>query len=185
MPGVSDPTCLTGPTVTGFNTYVSQCRSTDDTSRGNNFFSQSKDKFKNIFTDFKAQYTDLLHTGDSFSVLAGLSGATTSEANNQLNILSKKKTLLLADINSYRRIGDSSDKTFMEDIMHGRPQKELAPSLQDAVLLLFWFGWLVLSITLVAVRWGSPGGGWRAGSFTLLIMLLVTLVLFALLKQVV
>lgn len=177
--------CLTGQVVTNFNEYVRDCRTSDDTSRGNNFFSQSKEKFKIIFTDFRAQYLDLVHTGDRFSVLAGLSGATTSEANNQLNILSKKKTLLLADINRYRRISDSSDKTFMEDIMHGRPQKELAPSLQDAVLLLFWFSWLVLSITLVAVRWGSPGGGWRAGSFTLLLMLLVTLVLFALLKQVI
>ena len=176
--------CLTGQVVTNFNEYVRDCRTTDDISRGNNFFSESKQKFKDIFRDFRAQYDDLIITGNQFNTLASLSGATTGEANNQLDALNKKKTLLLADINSYRRISDSSDKSFLEDIMHGRPQKELAPSLQDAVLLLFWFSWLVLSITLVAVRWGSPGGGWRAGSFTLLLMLLVTLFVFALLKQV-
>lgn len=176
--------CLTGPVVTNFNEYVRDCRTFDDKARANNFFSASKEKYKAIFSDFRAQYDDLITTGNQISTLAGLSGATTSEANSQLNDLTKKKDMLLEEIKGYRRISDSAEKSFLEDIMHGRPQKELAPSLQDGVLLLFWFGWLVMSLTLVAVRWGSPGGGWRAGLFTLLLMLLVTIFLFALLKQV-
>ena len=176
--------CVSGPVVTSFNEYVRDCRTNDDRSRATNFFSSSKEKYKAIFRDFRAQYDDLIVTGNQFNTLAGLSGATTSEANSQLNALSKKKDMLLEEIKGYRRIGDSADKSFLEDIMHGRPQKELAPSLQDGVLLLFWFSWFVMSVTLVAVRWGSPGGGWRAGSFTLLLMLLVTLFLYAILKQV-
>lgn len=176
--------CLSGPVVTNFNEYVRDCRTDADKSRANNFFSESKQKFKDIFRDFRAQYDDLVITGDQFSTLARLSGASAGEANTRLNALSKKKTELLAEIKSYRRISDSSDKTFLEDIMNGRPEKTITPTLQDSVLLLFWFGWLVMSITLVAVRWGSPGGGWRAGTFTLLLMLLVTLFIFALLNQI-
>jgi hypothetical protein len=181
---MTDRAICTVPDKTSFTEYMARCRTTADESRATNFFIESKVKFKNIFNDFRAQYDDLIITGDQFSTLAGLSGATTGKANDQLNALSKKETMLLAELKSYRRISDSADKSFLEEIMHGRPQKELAPSLQDAVLLLFWFSWLVMSITLVAVRWGSPGGGWRAGSFTLLLMLLVTLFLFALLNQI-
>jgi hypothetical protein len=181
---MSGSAICTTPGTTSFTAYMASCRTPNDLSMANNFFSESKAKFTNIFSDFKAQYSDLITTGNNVNTLANLSGATVGGANTQLNSLSKKKTELLAEIKSYRRMSDSADKSFLEDIMHGTPQKELAPSLQDAVLLLFWFSWILISLTLVLVRWGSPGGGWRAGSFTLLLLFLVTLFLYALLNQV-
>lgn len=117
--------------------------------------------------------------------LVGLAGATTDGANRQLDTLTKRKDELLAQINQYRIVGGAADKSFLEDIMHDRaPKKEVAPSLQDVTLLLFWFGWLVMAATLVAVRWLSPDGNWRSAAFTLVILLLVTVCMYAILKQV-
>jgi hypothetical protein len=83
-----------------------------------------------------------------------------------------------------RRIADSADKSFIEDIMHKTPRKELAPSIQDGVLLLFWFGWLTMMVTLVVIRWFSPGGTWKAGMFTLLLLTILTVCVYGLLLRI-
>ena len=63
-------------------------------------------------------------------------------------------------------------------------KKPFIPNLQDLTLLVFWFGWLFMIVTIVAVRWFSPGGGWKAGSFTMGLMLLVTMCVYALIVQI-
>ena len=169
---------------TNFNNYVTQCRSADDTRVANQFFSNSKVNYKSIFETLRAQCTDFILTANNLMSVSSLSGNSTTGVNSRLNELSKKKDLLTTEIQNYRSIAEAADKTFLDDILHGPPKKELAPSLQDASLLLFWLGWLFITITLVAVRLGSPGGGWKNGLFALAVMLLVTICLYALLKQV-
>jgi hypothetical protein len=68
--------------------------------------------------------------------------------------------------------------------MNGNPQEESIPTLQDGALMIFWFGWLVMALTLVAVRWFSPQGNWKAGAFTAILLFLVTICVYALLQQV-
>lgn len=167
-----------------FAKYVSDCRDAADTRLATQFFSNSARNIKKTFQDSRDQYTDLIVTGDNMINVANLSGNSLAGVNQRLNELSKKKDLLVAEIQKYRGLAEAADKTFLDDIMHGPPKEELTPSLQDATLMLFWIGWIFISLTLVAVRWGSPGGGWKNGLFTLAIVLLVTMCLFALLKQV-
>jgi hypothetical protein len=181
--GPTDARCL-NPGATDFNTYVSVCRTSSDIARANTFFSNSTQVYKDTFQKLRAQFDDLLVTGDASNTMAELAGSTTTQTNTELNSLSKKKDVLMAEIDGYRRQAESADKSFLEDVLHGTPKEELVPTLQDATLLLFWAGYLILAVTLVLVRFGSPGGGWRAGLVALVIMLLVTLVLFALLRQV-
>lgn len=178
--------CLVGTSESRtFQQYVSDCRTSQDQTRATNFFSESIQKYKDAFDSLRAQFDDLIITGDSMNTLVSLSGATTSGANQQLDTLTKRKDQLLAEINQYRMIGGAADKTFLEDVMHDRaPKKEVAPSLQDVTLLLFWFGWLVMGVTLVAVRFLSPDGNWRSAAFSFVILLLVTICLYAILKQV-
>lgn len=174
--------CLVGTSeTTSFNNYVNSCRTQADTQRANNFFSESVAKYKESFDHFRAQYDDLIVTGDSINSLMGLTGATADGVNRQIDALTKKKDLVKAEIEELRRRGESADKSFLEDIMHAQPKKEAAPSLQDAVLLLFWFGWAVLMATLIAVQFLT--NGWRSGLFSSAIIALVTLCLFALLRQ--
>jgi hypothetical protein len=167
-----------------FTQYVQQCRtSTGDVSRTNNMFPVAR-AFKNNFTDLRSQFDDMLTTGNSMSALANLSGATVSGADQQIRQLEEKKGGLLSEINKQRRISESADRTFLEDIMNGTPQQQTAPTLQDVTLLLFWFGWLTLTILLVYVRWASPGGGWKSGLFTLALLAFVTICVYALLIRV-
>jgi len=180
-----DAMCLTGTSeTTTFNNYIAKCRTSNDTAMSMNFFSEAKAKLKDTFTTLRAQFDDLLMTGDSVNTLANLTGTTTGAVDNQILDLKSKKTKLLNEIKHYRRLSDSADKSFLEDIYNGTPQKELIPSLQDIAMLLFWFGWSIMVFTLTAVRWFSPGGTWQAGLFTLLLLILVTVCVYALLIRI-
>jgi hypothetical protein len=118
------------------------------------------------------------------SSLVNLAGATTSKANDRIDELSKRKEILKSEIHHYRQKEQTSDKNFLEDIMHRTPKKEVASTLQDAVLLLFWFGWSVLCSILVIVRYTSPGGSVTSAAFSFVLILMVTVCIFALLNAV-
>jgi hypothetical protein len=177
--------CLTGTQEsTSFNKYISQCRSSDDTARSTNFFSESAAVIQGQFQALRAQTDDLIRTGDSINSMMNLTGNTVKNADSRIMSLTKKKETLLQTIKDKRRIIDSADKSFLEDIMHHKPKAEFAPSLQDATLLLFWSGWIVMVFTITAIRWFSPGGTFQAGATTFLLMALVTFALYSLLVQV-
>ena len=178
-------TCLNGTGETqSFQEYISKCRTASDTQSANNFFSGSIEEYKSIFDGFRAQYDDLIFTGNSMSSLVNLAGATTSKANSQIEALSKRKDILKSKIHHYRQKEQTSDKHFLEDIMHRTPKKEVTATLQDAVLLLFWFGWVVLSMVLIIVRYSSPGGSVTSAAFSFVLVLMVTVCIFALLSAV-
>ena len=180
----TDAQCLKSSSLgQSFDRYITSCRTNADTVMAKNMFPDAA-VFKNNFQKLRAQFDDMLTTGDSMNALANLSGATVSGADQQIKQLQDKKDGVQREIGKYRRISESADRTFMDDVMNGAPQEELAPTLQDIALLLFWFGWLTMAIIIVLVRWMSPGGGWRSGIFTLALILLVTLCVYALVVQV-
>jgi hypothetical protein len=177
--------CTLGTSETRtFETYLRSCRTIQDNTRANNFFSPSTVDFNNSFENLRAQFDNLLHSGNSISVMADMAGATGDQANRQLDTLQKRRDMLAAEIKSMRSKVEGSDRQFLDDIMNGTPKKELAPSLQDGALLLFWFSWMIMVVTIVGVRWGSPSGGWKPGLFTLLLMILVTICVYAILGMV-
>ncbi len=178
-------TCLpnTAQTQT-FQTYVSQCRTAADTARATNFFSNSIAEYKGTFQSLRAQFDDLIMLGDKVNSLTNASGQTVNSVDGQIGDLQKKKDKILAEIQSLRRSSEAADKTFLEDVMHGTPKEEVAPSMQDAVLLLFWFGWTVMIVTLVGIRWMSPGGNYKSGLFTFAILFLITLCVYAIIQKV-
>lgn len=181
-----DGICLTGTDQTKtFNNYLNTCRKSEDTLRANNFFSESIVNFKGVFQQLRAQYTDLMTAAESQNAILSLSGNTTPGVDNQLEGLEQKKQKLIHEIEQYQGNSEASNRKFLEDIMHRTPKAEMFPSLQDISLGLFIFGWVTICIILVLVRWGSPGGTWRAGVFTLILLILVTLCVYALLMSVV
>jgi hypothetical protein len=118
------------------------------------------------------------------NTLTNATGQTVNGVDGQIGDLQKKKDTILAEIQLHRRSSDASDKSFFEDVMHGTPKEEDAPSMQDAVLLLFWFGWTVMIATLVGIRWMSPGGNYKAGLFTFAVLFLITLCIYAIIQKV-
>lgn len=166
-----------------FDQYITNCRTNADTMMARRLFPESS-VFKNTFQQLRAQFDDVLTTGESMNALVNLSGATVSGADQQIRQLQEKKNSITAEIAKYRRISESADRSFMDEVMNGAPKEQLAPTLQDITLLLFWFGWLTLIITIVFVRWASPGGGWKSGVFTLVLVLLVTMCVYALIVKI-
>jgi hypothetical protein len=177
--------CLLNTSETqNFNSYVTQCRTTSDITRANNLFTPSVAQFKDTFAGLRAEYDSLLVAGNNTSVMASLAGTTTASANDQLNELSRKKDRLLSQIKATRVEAEAADRGFMDSVMHVPEKKPWIPNLQDLTLLVFWFGWLFMVVTIVSVRWFSPGGTWMAGVFTLGLMLLVTICIYALIVQI-
>ena len=181
--GSPSATCLAGDASSiAFQEYIKSCRNNinkNDDAIANNFLSGAIDKYKNIFESYRAQYTDLMITTDNLQ----LSNQKASSLTDQVNNLQKQKDKLIRDIERYRRNAGASDRMFLEDIYNGVPTKKNAPTLQDFALLLFWFSWLIMSIVLIAIRFISPdGGGWRAGLFVFVILMLVTLCMFAIIN---
>lgn len=178
-------TCLPNTVQTrAFQTYVSQCRTASDTTRSNNFFSNAIQEYKGTFQSLRGQFDDLILLGDKVNTLTNATGQTVDGVDDQIGDLQKKKDRTLSEIQTVRRSSDASDKSFLEDVMHGTSKEEVAPSMQDAVLLLFWFGWTVLMFTLVGIRWMSPGGNYKAGLFTFVVLFLITICMYALIQKV-
>lgn len=177
--------CLLNTAETqNFNTYVSQCRTTSDITRANNLFTPSVAQFKDSFAGLRGQYDSLFLAGTNTSIMASLAGTSTTSANQQINDLSKKKDYMLAEIKAKRSQVEAADRGFMDSVMNVPDKKPWIPNLQDLTLLVFWFGWLFMVITIISVRWFSPGGTWKAGLFTLGLMAIVTLCVYALIAQV-
>jgi hypothetical protein len=174
-------TCLAGDASSvAFQQYIKSCRNNinkNDDAIANNFLSEAIDKYKNIFDSYRAQYTDLMIATENVQSTT----QNVSSLSEQLNNLQKQKQKLIEEIKHYKMEAGAADRMFLEDAYNGTPKEKTAPTLQDFALLLFWFSWLVMSVVLIAIRCMSPGG-WQAGLFVFVILLLVTLCVFAIIN---
>ena len=177
-----DASCLERTAeTTSFNSYINKCRNSIDSSRADNFFSKTSAQYKDIFQGLRAQYDNLIISGDSQDTMASLSGNTHTVVSSQIGSLEKKREELIFEVKKTQNEAQSSDRMFLDDIMHQKDKKELYPTLQDFALGVFIFGWFLMICVLVFVRSVSPGGGLLAGFFTLLLLLIISLCLYGLL----
>ena len=177
-------TCLsTSAQTSQFKSYINTCTGSinqNDAAVAATFLSESINKYKDIFNSHRAQYDDLVITGNNLAAMSG----NTGDMDSQINKLAMQKSKLQREIDANRAESGAYDQSFLEDIYNGTPEKKLAPTLQDVALLLFWFGWLIMSIVLIAVRVMSPGGSFKAGLFVFVILLLTTLCVYAIINYV-
>jgi hypothetical protein len=176
--------CLNGTQLGAltFPQYVQQCLKDGDLTSVETNFAYLQNKFIDSYTSSKAQYDDLIITHTNILNLASGSDRTNLDASTQSLI--KKKKQLEDDLKRYKSEAEAKNQSFLDSILQGRPQETLAPTLQDATLMLFWFGWILLGATLILVRWLSPGGGWRSALFATVLLLLATLSIYAVLQKV-
>lgn len=178
-----DATCLSGTEdSTKFQSYVRRCRTTEDTRIALNFMTDTLEKYMKVFQNYRDQFNNLIISADAIAV--NTNSETTKKLEDQKKALFNRRDKLKEEIAQYRRLSESAEKSFLEDIYRGTPQKEEIPTLQDVALFTFWLGWLIMGLILVAVRWGSPGGTFMSAVFALLILALTTVCIYALLKQV-
>ena len=182
MPDERNAMCLTGTSQSNtFQEYLTACRTNDDSSRANNFFTDVNNNFKSTFESLKAEYDNLITMGNGTNDLATLSGTTITQTDGRLSAFTKKKDLLLAEIKAVKAQGEAADRSFMNEIVNGNPQGSSVPSLQDISLLLFWFAWIVMVVVLLGVRFSS--GGIKGLLVTFVVLFLVTIAMYALLLQ--
>ena len=176
-----DAKCLPNSAETSqFQKYIQSCRTPEDLARATTFLGNTIEQYVTLFESYRSQFTDLMISADGLSNSIG----NDSSIDDQIKSLEEKKHKIKEKIESYRLVSNNADKTFLEDIYNGTPKDKLAPTLQDITLLLFWFSWLIMGIVLVIVRTVSEGGGLYSGLFAFVILLLVTLCVFAILIQV-
>jgi hypothetical protein len=178
--------CLNGAQLGSltFPGYVQQCLKGDDATRLNTIFNSLEDNFIQAYSDSRAQFGNLINTYNGVRDLKTKTNSSTQDADATIMTLEKKKKNLEEELKRYKSEAEAKNQSFLDSILQGTPKETLTPTLQDATLLIFWFGWGLLAVTLVAVRWLSPGGGWRAGLFAAILILLVTLCLYAVLQKI-
>jgi hypothetical protein len=167
-----------------FPGYVAKCLKGDDATRLNTIFNSLEGNFIQAYSESREQFGNLINTYNGVRDLKTKTNSSTQDADATLNTLEKKKKNLEEELKRYTSEAEAKNQSFLDSILQGTPKETLTPTLQDATLLIFWFGWVLLAVTLVAVRWLSPGGGWRAGLFAAILILLVTLCLYAVLQKV-
>jgi hypothetical protein len=182
--GDPNAVCLKGAQLGSltFPQYVQQCLKGNDLASVETNFSYLESKFIDSYEKLKAQYDDLIITNNNVKNLSQRSGIDT--VNQSIQSLTKKKNQLEEELKRYKSEAEAKNQSFLDSILQGRPQETLAPTLQDATLMLFWFGWILLGATLIFVRWLSPGGTWRSALFATVLLLLATLSIYAVLQKV-
>ena len=182
---MAQPKCLFGSNEKKtFDDFIKTCGDLNDERRVKDFFKNSSYSVIETFQLLRGEFDDLITSMNSINTMKSLTENTDSNISGRFKALERKKEQLLEEIKKNRLISESSDKAFLEDIMHRVPKKELLPSLQDGSLAFFWLGWLMMIMTLTAVRWSSPGGGVFAGLTTFLILAIVSVCLHSLLLYV-
>jgi hypothetical protein len=184
--GTENATCLNGQNVGNmtFETYVNTCLKDGDRTKLNTLFNEFGDKIGLTYNAAWREFSALMATYDGINTFKTNTNSTTTDADATLVTLNKKKEELKEELKRYRSEAEAKNQSFLDSILQGTPKETLTPTLQDATLLLFWFGWILLGVTLIFVRWFSPGGGWKSGLFATLLLLLVTLCLYAVLQKV-
>ncbi len=156
----------------------------DSATKVNTIFKSLESQFIDAWVQSREVFNKLSYTYDGIKNLKQNTNSTITDADATITTLTKKKERLSEELKRYRSEAEAKNQSFLDSILQGTPKETLTPTLQDATLLLFWFGWILLGVTLIFVRWMSPGGGWKSGLFATLLLLLVTLCLYAVLQKV-
>jgi hypothetical protein len=168
-----------------FGQFVNTClQSNNNNTRLNTIFKSLESQFIDAWVQSRAEFGNLMNTYKGINTFKQNTNSTTTDADATITTLTKKKEDLSEELKRYKSEADAKNQSFLDSILQGTPKETLSPTLQDATLLLFWFGWILLGVALIFVRWMSPGGGWKSGLFATLLLLLVTLCLYAVLQQV-
>lgn len=178
--------CLTNAQL-GSNTfpqYVQTCLKDGDLARVNTIFKSLESQFIDAWRESRAEFGNLLNTYIGINTFKKNTNSSTEDANATLTTLTKKKDQLEEELKRYKSEAEAKNQSFLDSILQGTPKETLTPTLQDATLMLFWFGFILLGVTLIFVRWFSPGGNWKSGLFASILLILITLCIYAVLQQV-
>ncbi len=98
--------------------------------------------------------------------------------------LQEEKERLSRELRDLTQQAQSADRTFLDTLIEkGEPKYETFPSLQDASLAIFWIGWLVVGIVLVLGKFRGPEGSVRTGMIVFMLFVLVSVLVYGLLKK--
>lgn len=188
--GQSDAQCTgAGAYKTGFDGYVQSCITTGDITALKNLFNglnlQTSDKRNQNDTTNKevldSAYTEAIALGDRLNDIAG----NTTGNDAQMKKLQEEKERLSRELRNLTQEAQSADRTFLDTLIEkDEPKYETFPSLQDASLAIFWIGWLVVGIVLVLGKFLGPEGSVRTGMIVFMLFILVSVLVYGLLKKV-
>lgn len=178
-----------GAYKTGFDSYIQSCLSSGDMNALKNVFNglnlDSTDKRNQGDTTNKeildGSYNEAITLGDNLSNMAG----STKSSDSQIKSLLTEKERLQKELRDITQEAQSADRTFLDTLIEkDEPKYETFPSLQDASLAIFWIGWLTVGIVLVLGKFMGSDGSMRSGMIVFMLFILVTVLVYGLLKKV-
>lgn len=179
--GQADCVPGSGAYSAGFDSYVRKCISNNDLSRLNNLF--SIDEYRQTFDKLSGISDDLIISNKGLQSQMVASNMTTSALDKRLGEIQGEKEKLTAQLNETHEKTDAADRSFLDSITtQNTPQNDRFPTLQDIALAFFFFGWFVLGIVLIYIRAVGATGSLKSAALSAVLFVLVTMVLYALLK---
>lgn len=178
-----------GTFKTGFDGYIASCVQSGDINALKNLFNglnlQTSDRRNSNDTTNKevldASYTEAIALGDRLNDMVG----NTTGTDAQMKRLRDEKERLAKELRDLTQEAQSADRTFLDTLIEkDEPKYETFPSLQDASLAIFWIGWLVVGIVLVLGKFRGVDGSTRTGMIVFMLFILVTILVYGLLKKV-
>lgn len=178
-----------GTFKTGFDGYINNCLKTQDIQSLKNLFDglnlYSSDKRNELDLTNKEildnSYTEAIKLGDTlYDIGYGKAGSS-----SQRQLLVKEKQELAATFQTLNQQAQSADRTFLDTLIEKeQPQYETFPSLQDASLAIFWIGWLIMGVVLVLGKFIGIDGSTRTGVIVFVLYILVSVLVYGILKKV-
>lgn len=178
-----------GAFKTGFDGYMQNCLQSGDINMLKNVFDSlhvdTSDARQNAGLTNKEildnSYNEAIMLGDNMASL----GNTTSNVDNQLQSLESEKRALTVELRDLTQKTESADRTFLDTLIEsGPPQYETFPSLQDISLATFWLGWFIVGIVLVLGKLFGADGSLRSVLIVFMLYVLVSILVYGLLKKV-
>jgi hypothetical protein len=164
-----------------FSQFISTCASADDNSAINNII--KSDDIKGIIEDEQAVLGDLI------SSLTGLKdlrtpGSVSEDPVARRSSLEKQMTDIEAKIKENTNKIDAQNQMFLQGITSAPKKTNTLANFNDLSLFIFFGSFFVFTVVVTVIQGTKINGSLKTSAYTLIGMLVIGIVLYALIKEV-
>jgi hypothetical protein len=188
MVNKNNATCLPGTGVgstslnQSFQEFLKTCASPEDMSRMENLITFQS--IKEIFEQERSNADDLIRSLQNLRTLKNTAKLKIEELATKHSGIDNDIEVLKEKIAFTEQQVDAANEQFMETITEAPTKSHSLANFQDLALGVFFTSLFILTILFTIVQWMRPDGGFMTALMTFGGMVLLSLIVYALLKEV-
>ena len=167
---------------TNFDNFINQCASQSDTSSINNIINPSD--ITELIENEKSIEDDLLTSLQGIKDLRTQGGVSTGNLRNQITSLQSRIESIKAQIKENEDKAEVQNQIFLQSVSSSPKKTSKLGNLNDLALGIFFTSIFIFIITITIVQITKINGSLTYGLYTFISMIIITLVIYALIKEV-